>query len=413
MNVLILTPDAVGSTLLQRTLTIYMQFYEFDRPVINLHELTNGLAKFYSPEFNQELVGKKNVEWNYHQSLLDITSMLNSVDHYKTSRLAYYHIRARQDSIQDQVQFYNYLNENFYIISCRRKNIFEHALSWTINKITKKLNVYSTYEKVDTFLELYKNPLTIDPLSLIDTLNRYRGYLDWCDNFQIASYFEYETHVPDIENFILNLPFMSDTLKQKTFKDVYGLTFNDWNKTHYYTGDIGSMINKNLSLANDQNQQFLPWESESIQLYNRLADPSWPTITNPKQLSQLPERIKTEIKEIHNVDLSQVHAGYSLSSYLPDSHREFIDANKTEYLDALQSMKHMETLGILPSSPPMKKQTLNEKKMIVKNFQELVDAYNNWQQNNSDIAQPFVEQTLLDQQTAENNFWNPSSNLLN
>jgi hypothetical protein len=39
MNILILTPDAVGSTLLQRVLTMYMQFHEFDRPVINLHEL--------------------------------------------------------------------------------------------------------------------------------------------------------------------------------------------------------------------------------------------------------------------------------------------------------------------------------------------------------------------------------------
>ena len=35
MNVLILTPDAVGSTLLQRMLTIYMQFHDFNRPVIN------------------------------------------------------------------------------------------------------------------------------------------------------------------------------------------------------------------------------------------------------------------------------------------------------------------------------------------------------------------------------------------
>ena len=48
MNVLILTPDGVGSTLLQRVLTISMQLHEFDRPVINLHELTNGLEKYYS-----------------------------------------------------------------------------------------------------------------------------------------------------------------------------------------------------------------------------------------------------------------------------------------------------------------------------------------------------------------------------
>ena len=91
MNVLILTPDAVGSTLLQRMLTIYMQFHDFGRPVINLHELTNGLARYYSPEFNQELVSKYALKtWGYHQSLPQVVEMLSSVDHYKTSRLAPY-----------------------------------------------------------------------------------------------------------------------------------------------------------------------------------------------------------------------------------------------------------------------------------------------------------------------------------
>jgi len=74
---LILTPDAVGSTLLQRMLTIYMQFHKFDRPTINLHELTNGLAKYYSPEFNQELVGKKTLaSWGYHQTLQQVVELL-------------------------------------------------------------------------------------------------------------------------------------------------------------------------------------------------------------------------------------------------------------------------------------------------------------------------------------------------
>ena len=109
MNVLILTPDAVGSTLLQRMLTIYMQFHAFGRPVINLHELTNGLARYYSPEFNQELVSKHTVEkWGYHQSLEQVVEMLSSVDHYKTSRLAHYHLVRRGDSIAEQIPFYNY-----------------------------------------------------------------------------------------------------------------------------------------------------------------------------------------------------------------------------------------------------------------------------------------------------------------
>ena len=86
MNVLILTPDAVGSTLLQRLLTVYMQFHNFGRPVINLHELTNGLAKYYSPVFNQEILGKKDGKWGYYQSLPEVVELLDSVDHYKTAR---------------------------------------------------------------------------------------------------------------------------------------------------------------------------------------------------------------------------------------------------------------------------------------------------------------------------------------
>ena len=118
MNVLILTPDRVGSTLLQRLITIYMQFHEFDQPVINLHELTNGIIKYYSPLFNAEVLGKSldRGKWGYYQSLPEIRDLLDSVPHYKTSRLALYHIRNREDSTADQMPFYEYLNDNFFII---------------------------------------------------------------------------------------------------------------------------------------------------------------------------------------------------------------------------------------------------------------------------------------------------------
>ena len=144
-NVLILTPDRVGSTLLQRLVTVYMLRKGGDKPIINLHELTNGLMKYYSPLFNQEVLGKSSdgKDWGYYQSLTEITELLNSVDHFKTSRLAHYHIKGRQDTMAEQVPFYNYLNDNFYIISCRRDNLFEHALSWVIQSHSKRLNVYS------------------------------------------------------------------------------------------------------------------------------------------------------------------------------------------------------------------------------------------------------------------------------
>ena len=42
MNTLILTPDGVGSTILQRLVT--MALYLEKVPVVNTHELTNGLV---------------------------------------------------------------------------------------------------------------------------------------------------------------------------------------------------------------------------------------------------------------------------------------------------------------------------------------------------------------------------------
>ena len=198
MNVLILTPDAVGSTLLQRTLTIYMQFHDFGRPVINMHELTNGLDKYYSPEFGREIVSKKTVQkWGYHQTLQQVTELLDSVDHYKTSRLAHYHIRRRGDTMEQQVPFYSYLNENFYVIACRRANVFEHALSMTLNTITKKLNVFNAYEKIDTFYEIYKSGVTLDPVVFTNHLWSYKQYVKWSEqHFDIASYFNYEKDIP-------------------------------------------------------------------------------------------------------------------------------------------------------------------------------------------------------------------------
>ena len=156
-NILILTPDRVGSTFLQRFVTILMNAHKYDRPVIILHELTNGITRYYNSEYNCEILGRCNrVEGKrggYHQSLSEVVDLLSSVDHYKTSRLALYHILQRNDSIAEQVEFYKYLNENFFIISAQRENLLEHAISWVIVTHSKKLNVYSPLEKQNIFAQ--------------------------------------------------------------------------------------------------------------------------------------------------------------------------------------------------------------------------------------------------------------------
>ena len=375
MNVLILTPDAVGSTLLQRLLTIYMQFHNFGQPVINTHELTNGIEKFWSTEFNRELLGKhKNTTWGYHQSLEEITELLQSVDHYKTSRLAQYHIKNRQDSLEKQVPFYRYLNDNFFIISGRRRNLFEHALSMCLTKIHKKLNVYSSQEKISTFIDIYQNPVDIDPESLINTLNDYRSYLDWAENyFSVASYFYYDQHVENIEKYILGLPVFASQQQLVTWKSTFGQEFNDWNRCHYMMADLGTVM---LEQTNP----------------------------SPKLLTIEENKLSSEFGMIN-------YEAKRIVSNLPVAHQAFLKTHIDNYLTAHNSIDRMIELGIMTTGVPMKKQTMTEKKHIVKNFTVCVETYNRWADAYPDIAQPINFDEIAEREKQEQKFWNPSMTL--
>ena len=45
---------------------------------------------------------------NKYPIFSEIENLLKSVDHYKTARLARYHIVSRQDTIAEQLKFYDY-----------------------------------------------------------------------------------------------------------------------------------------------------------------------------------------------------------------------------------------------------------------------------------------------------------------
>jgi hypothetical protein len=235
MNVLILTPDRVGSTLLQRLITIYANINENYSPLtINLHELTNGLVSYEHEKFKQPVLGKKEGGWGYHQTLQTIAGMLDNCQHDVVSRLAHYHLKARKDSVNDQLAFYQYLNENFYIIAARRNNLFEHAMSWCIAVEAKKLNVYSFDEKFKTYNHLMENPATVQVEMVEKYLNQYREYMDWVDShFQVNSYFEYERDIPNIEQYILNLRPFQQYKNPLKWQDRWNISWADWNRMHY------------------------------------------------------------------------------------------------------------------------------------------------------------------------------------
>ena len=99
MNYLILTPDGVGSTILQRLVTMALHLEKI--PVMNTHELTNGLIIKGGVAF-------KDFDLKYTQSLPQIIDILkmSSRDTALVSRLAKYHIDGRNDSLQDQKVFF-------------------------------------------------------------------------------------------------------------------------------------------------------------------------------------------------------------------------------------------------------------------------------------------------------------------
>jgi hypothetical protein len=356
MNVLILTPDRVGSTLLQRVLTIYMQMQNFDRPVINLHELTNGLMKYYSPVFNNEVLGRSNAPRGYYQSLSEIIDLLTSCDHYKTSRLAHYHIKNRQDTMAQQMPFYQYLNDNFFIISARRENLLEHTLSWCIYTHSKKLNVYSHSEKFNTFQNIYQNKITVSPMSIVKYLDQYADYLKWVDNhFAVGSYFEYEKDLPRIEQYVLDLP-VFDNQPRLTWADTFDIDFKQWNQCHYLLSDL-SGISQQISHAN-------PLQLE----YNLLQSVMSHELAVPSELSQV-------------------------STSLAPADQQFLMDHGKKYTTAHAAIEQLVSDKILASGIPIKLQTFLEKKLLIKNFNQCVDVYNEWVSKNQ-IGKHYTEEQL-------------------
>ena len=85
-NYLILTPDGVGSTYLQRALTVYLNSAGFD--YYNTHEILNGIAL-------QEDILYKDYDFDYSQTIPEICRLLQSAKNSIVSRIARYHIPNR------------------------------------------------------------------------------------------------------------------------------------------------------------------------------------------------------------------------------------------------------------------------------------------------------------------------------
>ena len=252
MKVLILTPDGVGSTILQRITTLAL--YLDHKDVSNCHELTNGLV-----ENNQKIY--KDFSLQYSQTLGDIETLLKKSKCSLVSRLAKYHLDNRQDPVSAQTQFYNFLQQyNNKILVCKRKNLFEYAMSWSIRDQSKILNVYKKEHR-----DAVKRITSVETSFFVKKCLDYVRYMEWIDdNFKNYEVVYYEDFALDPDQTIKRIFNIEDV-----FKNAFGENLGEIFKKEYL------ISNKKIDLTNKTNFiSLLKYKNTMINLEKRSILPN-------------------------------------------------------------------------------------------------------------------------------------------
>ena len=225
MNYLVLTPDGVGSTYLQRALSVYLNSAGLD--YWNTHELLNGLRSDGGNLRKKWGAGGSN---DYSQSLQEICKLLDSTKNNLVSRVAQYHVKSRlRDNQEDYTQFYKTCNRKFSNILYCKRDPFEYALSWGIREETKALNVYSVTERSNIHGE--KKTHTIDLAYFNDKLQEYADYEYWArDNFNITNSVNYDDMHHDADKIMQKL-----TGLDYCINNTFGVSLQDYSTVRYLT----------------------------------------------------------------------------------------------------------------------------------------------------------------------------------
>jgi len=218
MNYLILTPDGVGSTILQRLLT--MAFHLEKHPVQNTHELTDGIEL-------QEGILIKNYELKYSQSLGEIANIIQKQEQITlVSRLAKYHLDNRKDPATDCQDFYKFLNTHFERkIMCVRENIFEYAMSWSIRNGSGLNNLYDKEDR-----DIVSQVTEVDEDYFLMKCQQYVKYIEWVENnFPEVEKVSYESMVKDSDAVMQKLTGYANTFTDKIGLPLSSLLANEYN----------------------------------------------------------------------------------------------------------------------------------------------------------------------------------------
>lgn len=253
MNYLILTPDGVGSTILQRLVT--MALYLEKQPVMNTHELTNGLTL-------KDGLATKDFALKYTQSLEQISNIIKTSNKETTlvSRLAKYHIDNRKDNLEDQKNFFNFLNQ-FYNkkIMCVRENLFEYAMSWSIRDKSGVLNVYDRNDRKKVLQVSH-----VDEDYFLQKCKEYVAYHSWVEKyFTNLETVSYESILKSGDLILEKL-----TGYKNTFTNNFGISLSSILKKEY---DLFESLVKNnaTDLSKEEKKVLIKYKQLSQDLMKR------------------------------------------------------------------------------------------------------------------------------------------------
>lgn len=290
-NYLILTPDGVGSTYLQRALTVYLQCTNLD--YWNTHELLNGLGVDDGSLYSNDLL-------EYKQPLNEICNLLLVTGNLLVSRIAKYHVTNRlKEHNEDYSIFYKECNRKFNNILFCERDPFEYALSWSIRQKSNTLNVYSVTERIDTHGVDVKEPIDLDYFK--SKLNHYTEYEYWAeDNFNITKKVNYDDLHNNVDQLMQHITGLTHSVEKKI-----GISLQDYSRFRYLSS-----------------------------MYTQTKDPAY---FNNSCIEKLEPMCELHLK----------------ISQLCYSRR-------------------------LPSTMPMKMNTISDKRSRITNFNQAVETYNNW-----------------------------------
>jgi hypothetical protein len=145
--------------------------------------------------------------------------------------------------------------------------------------------------------------------------------------------------------------------------NMFGQTFSDYNACH--------RLIPNLKLLPGNGEKEINYfEVPTIEDWSKVKGSDWPAAPDEFEsaINQLPVPVTEEIEKFFG----------TVSTKVTPAEFKFLEKNLSSYQETNKQITKLVDDGFLVTGVPIKLQSLAEKKMIISNFDECVNWYNEW-----------------------------------